>query len=190
MSSIQNQNGNLIGTLKPQGVLKAAISKPLIVSDDETVYILRDEYGNEAVGVLVDVETVLDATPNDIRKGVTAVTEEGITVGEKVIPIYFTTYGYNLIPSGEVIRISFVSDDMQLADFTHLQALVCLFDGSVSKSVATEMVVISDSVYNVRSNEKLATVVKDVENDRIDLTIINTSESMLLVRYFTCKEVL
>lgn len=190
MSSIHSQNGNLTGALKPQGVLKGAISKPLIVSDDETVYVLRDSKGNERVGVLVDVETVLDATPNDIRKGVTAVTEKGITVGEKVIPIYFTTYGYNLIPSGKAIRISFVSNDMQLADFTHLQALVCLFDGSVVKSVATEMVVIGDGVYRAQSNEKIATVVKDVENDRIDLTITNTSESMLLVRYFTCKEVL
>lgn len=34
MSSIQNQNGNLIGALKPQGVLKGVISKPLIVGDD------------------------------------------------------------------------------------------------------------------------------------------------------------
>ena len=49
MSSIQNQNGNLIGALKPQGVLKgtinkaqgvlkAKISKPTLVIDDLPIY--------------------------------------------------------------------------------------------------------------------------------------------------------
>lgn len=38
MSSIQNQNGNLTGTLKPQGVLKASISKPTIAIDNLPMY--------------------------------------------------------------------------------------------------------------------------------------------------------
>lgn len=49
MSSIQNQNGNLVGTLKPQGVLtgtvnktlgvlKGKISKPTLVTGDLPIY--------------------------------------------------------------------------------------------------------------------------------------------------------
>lgn len=193
MSSIQNQNGNLIGALKPQGVLKGAISKPLIVSDDETVYILRDSEGNEAVGVLVDVETVLDATPNDIRKGVTAVTEEGITVGEKVIPGYHTTEGYRLIPAGDDICVPLDSfdDGIQRYDFTKLQAVICPYiNDNIFESVAVNKVAIDEAVYNVQSVEKIATVTRDVDNKQIYFGIKNTSESTVLIRYFSYKEVI
>ena len=54
--------------------------------DDTQAYILVDESGKESPAVLVDKETVFDATANDIREGKTAATEAGVTVGTLVVP--------------------------------------------------------------------------------------------------------
>lgn len=187
MSSIQNQNGNLSGVLQAQRVLKGAISKPLIVSDDETVYILRDSKGNERVGVLVDVETVLDATPNDIRKGITAVTEKGITIGEKVIPGYNTHEGVMFIRPGAKFEIRLVNENQY--DYTLLQCLICDFNTNLDDSVSTNKVVIGDNVYKVESVDAIATVIRDHDARSINLGIINDTDKIKILRYFTCKEI-
>lgn len=49
--------------------------------DNTTTYILVDENGNEVAGVLLDEEVELTATPNDIRDGVTAISDQGIITG-------------------------------------------------------------------------------------------------------------
>lgn len=187
MSSIQNQNGNLIGALKPQGVLKGVISKPLIVGDDETVYILRDDNGNELVGVLVDVETVLDATPNDIRKGVTAVTEKGVTVGEKVIPGYLTHEGVKVIRPGKKFEVHLPESNQY--DYNLLQCLICDFKSNFDDSVATTKVVIGDDVYEVQSTNSISVVVRNHDTQSIDLGIINETDMPQVLRFFTCKEI-
>lgn len=182
-------NGNLTGTIRPQGVLKGTISKPLIVGDNETVYIIRDDAGNELVGVLTDVKPVLDATANDIRKGVTAVTEEGITEGTKIIPKNYTTYGDILVFSGDDFYIQLANKELALADFVKLQAIICEYTGNTKESKAAEFVVIDNAVYAVRSSAKIADVTKDIENNIINLGITNTSEKDYVMRYITCKEV-
>lgn len=182
-------NGNLTGTIRPQGVLKGTISKPLIVGDNETVYIIKDDAGNELVGVLTDVKPVLDATANDIRKGVTAVTEEGITVGTKIIPKNYTTYGYKLVYPGDTFYIQLANKELSLADFAKLQVIICEYSGTTEESTSAEIVVIDNGVYNVQSPLKVADVTKDLENNTISLGITNTTTKDYVMRYITCKEV-
>ena len=87
MNSVK-QYGVLTGKITAHGTLTGTISKPLVVGDTETVYILRDDDGNELVAVLTDVKPTLTATAEDIREGTTAVTEKGVTAGTlKVVTV-------------------------------------------------------------------------------------------------------
>ena len=142
--------------------------------------IIQDEDGQELVGVVTNEKAVFDATPNDIRLGKIAATTEGVTQGEKVIPSYNTSEGYKLIPSGSTVKITGVKD----CEYTKLQALICVFNSSISDSVATEKVCINEGVYPVNSAEQIATVVVEEENSAISLGITNESENPVLVRYF------
>jgi hypothetical protein len=75
-----NAEGTLSANIRPRETLSAIVSKAK--TDTEKVYIFKDESGVEVYGVLSSNETVLTATAEDIRKGKTAVTEEGIVVGK------------------------------------------------------------------------------------------------------------
>jgi hypothetical protein len=48
---------------------------------DAATFILVDKDGNEYPAVYVESDAVITATANDIRKGCTAVTAEGVVVG-------------------------------------------------------------------------------------------------------------
>lgn len=188
MSSIYSQSGTLKGSIKSHGTLKATISKPKEIVDNETVFILEDEAGKQVVGVLVDEVTPFDATPNDIRIGKTAVTNEGVTVGEKVIPSYNTTEGVQIIPAGGSLRITTLKD-LDLYMFSKLQAIICDFNTSLSDSVSASKVSINNNVYNVKSTESISIVVSDETDKSIDFGITNNTGKMLIIRYFTYKEI-
>ena len=49
--------------------------------EDVMTYMLVDSAGNEIPAILVDEKVVFTATANDIRYGMTAATEDGVTVG-------------------------------------------------------------------------------------------------------------
>lgn len=151
---------------------------------DSATYILVDENGNEVPAVYVDSEVVLTATPNDIRIGTTAVTDDGVTEGEKEIPSYVTTEGYKVITNGSAFYVH-----INNYDYTKLQAILCPFNTSIADSVAAEKVVIDDKVYPVQSTGVEATVTIDDENGDIDFGITNTSGESYLIRYFTYKEI-
>lgn len=148
-------------------------------------YILVDEAGNEVAATFVDEPVTLTATANDIRKGTTAVTSDGVITGEKEIPAYHTTEGFKLIPSGSTYQISGLAH----YNFTKLQAIICRFSGSMSKSVAAEKVSIEGNVYDVGSNEALANVTVDDDMESINLGIANENTSPCVLRYFTYREV-
>ena len=156
------------------------------VNENTQTYILIDEDGNEIPAVLVEEKTVFTATANDIRLGTVAATETGVTTGEKVIPSYHTTEGYELIPSGSAFAIPFGD---KLYDFTKLQVIICPWAGSIAGSVAAEKVSLDENIYAVNSTESLAVVSRDSENLSINLNITNESENLYLVRYFTYKEI-
>ena len=153
-------------------------------SDDTQMYILVDEDGNEYPAVLVDEETMFDATANDIREGKVAATESGVTVGTKDIPSYHTLEGFVIIPAGSSFSVTGIVD----YDYTKLQAIICALGASLDTSVAAEKVSIESKVYAVGSTEVLSTVSTNSETSSINLGITNEGSAPCVMRYFTYKE--
>lgn len=162
-----------------------AIKSMEIADDGTNAYILVDENGYEVPAVLVDEPVMLTANATtDIRKGMTAVTDEGVVTGEKEIPAYHTTEGFKGIPSGSKFVLP-LSD----YEYTKMQAIICSFNTNMSNSVAAEKVIIYDNVYPVQSTVSESKIAIDSNNKRIDFGITNTSGKMCLIRYFTYKEI-
>lgn len=163
-----------------------AIESMEVADDDTNAYILVDEYGNEIPAVLVDEPVMLTANATtDIRKGKTAVTDEGVVTGEKEIPAYKTTQGRRLIKPGQALVIPFYSDECQ---YTKLNVIVCEYYDNADSSVSAEMVVINDRLYAVGSTVAIAEVTVDINNQNINLGVTNNGENSLLLRYMTIKE--
>lgn len=177
-NAIRNVNGE-VKSYTPDEMIEAVTN----IMESAT-YILVDENGNEIPAVYVDSELVFTATENDIRKGTTAVTNDGVVEGTKEIPAYHTSEGYKIVTNGS--KFAFHIDNY---DYTKLQAIICPYNKSFSASVGAEKVVIDNSVYPVGSTASEATVIIDSENEHIDFGITNTSGSMYLIRYFTYKEI-
>lgn len=152
---------------------------------EKGVYLLVDENGTEIPAVFVDNETVFTATANDIRIGMTAATEEGVTEGTKEIPAYITTEGCTAIPAGSSFDIP-LSDNK--CEYTKLQALICKFNNSMASSVETDKVSVNNNVYAVNSTDVMATVSVDTDKKTIKLGITNDSNVPYIIRYFTYKE--
>ncbi len=178
-------HGILQATVEPRRVLKGIVSKAK--TDNEKVFILKDDYGNEFVGVLTDTKPVFSATSNDIRIGMTALTEEGVTVGEKVIPGYLAHQGVKIIKPGSKFEIYL--PDVNQYDYTLLQCMICDFNTNVNDSVATNTVVIGDSVYKALSTDQVAIVLRNHDTRSIELGIINETDKPQILRYFTYKEI-
>ena len=150
-------------------------------------YILETEGGARLVGVLVGEETIFDATDNDVREGKTYASDNGVSTGTKVIPSYNTFEGYKIITSGSEFKVKLAQLD--LYDYTKLQALFCAFNTSLSNSVATDKISINGNVYNVESIDVLATVTKNDIDKTIEFGITNNTDIPYIVRYFTYKEI-
>lgn len=163
-------NGNVVGG-------NGATPKTIVLTDDD---------GNECVAVLVEKETMFDATPNDIREGKTAVTDEGIVVGTKNIPAYRTHQGVQIIMSGSKFILKLKNFDAY--DYTKFQAVFCERNTSLSNSVAVSQVAIDDNVYEVLSTIAVSEIVKNDDEKSIDFGIMNASDKPYIVRYFTFKE--
>ena len=159
----------------------------LQMSSDTDTYILVDEDGHEVVGVVVEEETIFDATENDIREGKVAATASGVTTGTKVIPVYHTSEGVKYIPVGAECAISLTIPE--LYDYTKLQVIVCLYNTSLTDSVSAEKVVIEDNIYDVGSTISVSTVEKNSDDKTINLGLVNDEDVPLILRYFTYKEI-
>ena len=148
--------------------------------------ILTDENGNELFGVVTGSEQILTANAlTDIREGVVAVTDEGIVTGSAVIPTYHTNEGSKMVKNGAAFEFS-----TQQYDYTKMQAIICIFNTSLSDTVSADKVVINDNVYDVKSTTSLSVVVKRSTETGgiISLGINNTSGSPCIIRYFMYKE--
>lgn len=150
-------------------------------------YILVDTTGKEIVGTLVNNETVFTATANDIREGMIAATDSGVTTGSKVIPSYHTTETTRYIPVGSAVTIPLPILDKY--DYTKLQVVICEYNTSMSKSVSVIKTAILNKVYDVNSVTEIAEVKKDSVNKTIDLGITNDTEKPFVIRCFTYKEI-
>ena len=147
-------------------------------------FVIKDENGNEAVAVMVEEETEFTATANDIREGVVAATDSGVTEGTKYIPSYNTSEGIQIIPANQSLYIR-IKD----YEYTKLQAVVCPFNSSMTNSVSTEKVVIEDNVYEPHSTTIIAKVAINNDDGTIVLGIINDFGKPCLIRYFSYKEI-
>lgn len=165
------------------GQMASEISRISGIGGEQTC-ILVDEDGSELTVVLTDEEVDLTATANDIRAGFIAVTDEGITQGTKEIPIYQTREGFRAVPAGG----RFILPTETHYDYTKLQAILCPYNTSNTNSVSAEKVVINDKLYNVLNTSSVSTVIKDKDNFRIDLGIVNESARPYVIRYFMYKE--
>lgn len=183
---------NLVDTLVEKGE-EAAFDEPfddLVQKAGDYVpktYILEDPGGGEVVGVLVEQETIFDATENDVREGKIFASELGVKTGTKVIPSYNTTEGIALAPAGSICSITLRHHD--LYKFTKLQALICEFNSSINNSVATVMVSVDGNVYETRSTEVVALVTTNDATKTINLGVKNKTDKPLIIRYFTYKEI-
>lgn len=146
-------------------------------------YMLVDEAGNEIPAVLVEEEVELTATANDIRLGTTAVTNEGVTEGEKEIPSYYVAEGYRVVP----VNSRFIVPHTDY-DYTKFQAVVCKFRENVVNSVESIKVALENYIYDVGSTIQLSQLIKDETNTLVDFGIINDTDSICVIRYFMYKE--
>lgn len=150
-------------------------------------YIIADENGNEVTGVYVDSETIFTATDNDVREGMVYASDSGVSTGIKNIPSYRTTQGDILIfPEEEFIISGLERYDMY--NYTQLLCAISKFNTSFTDSVSTDKIAISNNVYAVNSSDALSSITKNTEMKSINLNIINNTEDIYVIHYFTYKE--
>lgn len=150
-----------------------------------TTFVLVDKDGNEYPAVYVDSDVLITATPNDIRKGTTAITAEGVVVGEKEIPNYRAVEGNVAIRSGRTMDVPLFSD---MCEYTAIQVIVCDFNTNIDDSVAARKIAVDDNVYNVASTEILSTITVDPTLQTIKLGLANDSDKTAVIRYMIIKE--
>lgn len=164
-------SGNMIGTYSQIG----------------KTFTIVDENGVELIGVITDKERILTAdAAKDIREGTVAVTEEGIVTGSKVIPSYETTKAsYGIFP-GEFFSIPLLERDRY--DYTQFQCIIAKFNTALTDSVETDRIAINDGVYAVNSKTAVSAITKNSTSKSIDLNIVNNTDDIYVVHYFTYKQ--
>lgn len=148
---------------------------------------LVDGDGNTFIGAVTDSEVTFTATDNDVRLGMTYAAENGASTGAKRIPSYETTQSNCYIWEGESYSIPLETYDKY--DYTKLQALIAKYNSDPSQRMSVDKVVINDKVYMAGTSEVLSIVTKNDETKSIDLNIINDTEDVYIIYYFTYKEV-
>lgn len=148
-------------------------------------FTLVDESGTELIGVVTDNEVKLTASSSDIKIGKIAAIDEGFVEGTDT-KTYRTTQGRELVASGDSISILLPQYDKY--DYTKFQCMIAPFNTSDADSVAVDKIVIDSCVYNTGSTIKIADVTKNNTNKSIDLNITNSTDSYVVVHYFTYKE--
>jgi hypothetical protein len=149
---------------------------------ERVVYTVTLDGENEVFAQLHGEEKVqLTATPNDIREGSVAITETGVITGEKFIPSYISRYGKKYVLANSEAVITGAA-----TDYKQIMISIAPFDSSLDASVGINYVSVDDSVYDVNTGLKVASITKDVANDRVNLGVIATEKSVL--RYFLVEE--
>lgn len=151
---------------------------------DDNTFILVDEDGNEIPAVLTKNEVDLTATANDIRLGSIAVTDDGVTTGEKEIPVYHTYEGYRAVSKNSKFALAHPH-----YDYTKLQAIICLFNTNTSNSTAAIKVGINNYVYDIASNTPTAAIIKNHDGKSIDFGLTNDTGKNCIIRYIMYKEI-
>ena len=149
-------------------------------------YILTDSAGNEFTGVYVESETIFTATDNDVREGLVYASDNGVSTGTKVIPIYHAREGSKIITPGNELEVPLEPNDIY--DYTYLQCIICQWDTSLPLSLIDIYKVIDSNVYQTGSNVALQSVTKVEQTKSINLGISNTGDVPVVIRYCVYKE--
>lgn len=156
------------------------------VSPKTCVFVGED--GKEIHAILVDSKKVFTATTNDVRDGKTFATETGVKTGKKVIPAYHTNRGIRVIPAGSAIQITSL-DYLDIYNFTKIQAILCDYNTNMNDSVAAIKVAIDENVYTVQSTDVVSVITKNHDDKIIDFGIVNDTDTLKILRFFTYKEI-
>ena len=150
---------------------------------DKVVYLVTPDDGTTTIyAQLVGQEKVdLNATPNDIRIGMKAVTNSGVVDGEKDIPAYFSRYGTKKVSANKEATITGYE-----TDYKEMLVTIATFDSSISNSTVIKYVSIDDAIYEVGTGTKVSNISKDIENEQVSLGIIVKETSVL--RFFLVRE--
>ena len=153
---------------------------------EDNLYLIVDEHGNQLLATYMEQDEITSATPNDIRIGKTAVTENGLIEGTKEIPAYHVTEGIQMIQAGKEFRIRIKNKDRY--NYTKMQAIICPYNASLANSVSAEKVCINDNIYVVGDTTSIAEVTLDHDNQEIVFGITNETNNIFVIRYFSYKE--
>ena len=152
-------------------------------------FIIVDEEGRELTAVSSGEEVDLNATANDIRKGLLAANNFGLVEGEKDIPDYYAYEGSRIITKGSKVTLPNINPEIDSYDYTKLQGIICLYNTNLSDSVAAEKVALLDKVYNVQSVDPISAITKNHSSKNIEFGIVNDSDITWVMRYFLYKEI-
>jgi hypothetical protein len=144
-------------------------------------FIITDADGNELTGVVVDQETVFDATDNDVREGKVYASDSGVSTGTKEIPVYYSNYGYKLVPANKEATIY-----IPRYNYENLLVTISTYDTNWDQSLNVTYISIDNGMYAVGSTTKLADITTDEEDQQIKLGITVNEKSAL--RYFVITE--
>ena len=140
-----------------------------------------DENNNEYVGIVTGSEVVFTAGPGDIRLGLIAGTEEGITEGTREIFQYRTEKGIQLVMPGDNFYINMPDNNMH--QYTELQCMIA----PLLNNYTVEKTVIDNAVYST-FGEKIADITVNNSDKTINLNIVNDTENDFIIYYFMYRE--
>lgn len=146
--------------------------------------ILEDDFGNQMIGVVTESVQIFDAKPSDVKAGKKFVSDIGICEGTdtKNYRVEMSTW---LVFPGENCSIPLSNYDIY--DYTGFQCIITLFSQDYSTNATTIGVSIGDSVFSTQTSKKISNIVKNVNTKSIDLNIVNNSEDIYSIRYFTYR---
>ena len=133
------------------------------------------EDGTVLEGVVADDAPALDATAQDIRKGKTAITTNGVTVGEYAAQRAISSS--ISINAGDACVIPFEDGTYDYAAFQ------CV----ITSSGAIKYASINNKIVSVDGTE-ISTITKDVNTKSINLNFTNDSEDIYEILYTTYRD--
>ena len=141
----------------------------------------------EIAATVVGEETVFDATENDVRKGKTFASSNGVKIGQKNIPAYETRMAYFIVEPNESCSIPLSDEDRY--DYTKFQCIVVVHSSDYSSNVTTKYISMNDGLFSVETSSKVSNITKNSKTKSIDLNITNNSSDAYEIIYITYKEV-
>lgn len=145
-------------------------------------FVFQDKDGNEiALGVVTDQEQIFDATDNDVREGIVYASENGVSTGTKIIPVYYAGYGEKIVLANEEAIITTPE-----YNYDNLMVIISTYSTSLSQSFVSTYVSIYNAMYPIGSDTKISDIIIDKENGKINLGITVDEKSVL--RYFIIRE--